>query len=345
MERVPLLQDVAPRVLVLDEAQILKNRCNGYAAVAAVSARSPWVLVMTGTPLETSPEDVSTLLSLLPDRRACFSPADWERWVDFRWQERAGRRVRVAVAFRAEALDEVRAHLAPWVTRRLASDVGAGLPEVVETVRFVPPTGDQGQAWARAHRRRGAQARTEALAIARVYGTQSAVADEVVRHVLAAHKVVVRCSHLDLVAAILALLNSAGVRVAVMTGATPVPERNRICERFRNDDGLTVLLCTAVVERGLNLQVTGLVISAGITGNHARQEQFVGRARREGSKFSTVEHVIVLADTPANRRAYQRHDRGRAQASRLLDGLPDKRPKIRLLRLSRNRRVRQTVGR
>ncbi|HPQ72361.1 DEAD/DEAH box helicase [Phycicoccus elongatus] len=103
--------------VVLDEAQFVKNpRSKGHAAIRRL--RAPFVLAVTGTPLENSLMDLWSLLALaapgLYPRADTFS-AVYRRPIE------SGRE--------PELLDRLRTRIRPLMLRRTKSEVAADLPE------------------------------------------------------------------------------------------------------------------------------------------------------------------------------------------------------------------------
>jgi SNF2 family DNA or RNA helicase len=111
----------------------------------------------------------------------------------------------------------------------------------------------------------------------------------------------------------------AGLRIGYveLRGSTDKDDRPGLVEDFRADPDLHVLLGSKVVERGLNLQFCGHLVSVGVPDNPARLQQQVGRIVRHGSPFTEVHHWVVLSDCDVDRAALKRVERKEEEAALL----------------------------
>lgn len=130
----PLMQRFAPDVVVLDEAQRIKN----WAAKTSAYVKrldAPWRLVLTGTPMENRLEELASILEWVDE--TALEP----RWRLTSWHAvRAdGRRELTG----ARNLDTLRARLAPSMLRRLRTEVLQQLPSRRDTWVPVPLTAEQ----------------------------------------------------------------------------------------------------------------------------------------------------------------------------------------------------------
>jgi superfamily II DNA or RNA helicase len=134
-----LIQRWAPELVVLDEAQRIKNWATKTAAY--VKALTPdYRLVLTGTPMENRLEELASLLDWVDDM--ALEPK-W-RLVPFHAQYADGRREVVG----ARHLDTLRARLAPCLLRRGRGEVISQLPSRTDTVVPVAITEAQAEAHA-----------------------------------------------------------------------------------------------------------------------------------------------------------------------------------------------------
>jgi SNF2 family DNA or RNA helicase len=130
------LRTLAPRVIVFDECQALKEPRPGPRHRAAVATRLAHqcgcAIGLTGTPVLNHPKELWRLLHIV-DRR------QWPDFDDFRERYcgvRRGRprkdrktgRTMVTAAGRIEQLDELQAKVSPYMLRRLKHQVLADLP-------------------------------------------------------------------------------------------------------------------------------------------------------------------------------------------------------------------------
>jgi len=116
----PAVRRYAPSLIILDEAQRIKNWASKSSAYV-MSLEPEWRLVLTGTPLENRLEELATLLDWVDD--SALAPkwrlAPWHTaWATEGTSERVG----------ARHLDTLRERLAPCLLRRVRRDVLSQLP-------------------------------------------------------------------------------------------------------------------------------------------------------------------------------------------------------------------------
>ncbi len=134
-----VIRRFAPGIVVLDEAQRIKNWATKTAAYVK-TLQPAYRLVLTGTPMENRLEELASILDWVDDM--ALEPK-W-RLVPWHAQLADGRREVVG----ARHLDTLRARLAPCLLRRGRSEVMAQLPARTDTV--VPVTITEAQAEAHA---------------------------------------------------------------------------------------------------------------------------------------------------------------------------------------------------
>jgi superfamily II DNA or RNA helicase len=130
-----LVHEFAPDVVVLDEAQRIKN----YATKTAVYVKSltpSYRLVLTGTPMENRLEELASVLDWVDD--IALTPK-WrlEPWHTFREGDGGDGRTG------ARNLDTLRARMAPCMLRRVRREVLSQLPSRTDTRVPVPMTREQ----------------------------------------------------------------------------------------------------------------------------------------------------------------------------------------------------------
>ena len=123
-----------PEILVLDEAQRIKN----WATKTALSVKridAPYRLALTGTPLENRLEELASIFDLVDDH--ALEP-QWrlQAWHGIRDEDDEGRSRVVGIRH----LDTLRARIAPFMERRLRTEVLKELPERSDTQIHVPMT-------------------------------------------------------------------------------------------------------------------------------------------------------------------------------------------------------------
>jgi hypothetical protein len=115
----PQLVAFAPDVLVLDEAQRIKN-WETKTAVYVKRLEAPWRLVLTGTPMENRLDELASILECVDDH--ALEP----RWRLGPWHATLADGEREVVG--ARNLDTLRARVAPSLLRRVREDVLDQLP-------------------------------------------------------------------------------------------------------------------------------------------------------------------------------------------------------------------------
>jgi len=116
----PAVRRFAPSLVVLDEAQRIKNWATKSSAYV-MSLEPEWRLVLTGTPLENRLEELATLLDWVDDTALApkWRLAPWHTaWDSESGSQRVG----------ARHLDTLRERLEPCLVRRVRRDVLSQLP-------------------------------------------------------------------------------------------------------------------------------------------------------------------------------------------------------------------------
>ena len=131
------IQAWGPEILVLDEAQRIKN----WATKTALSVKridAPYRLALTGTPLENRLSELASIFDLVDDH--ALEP-QWRiaPWHGIQDEDDEGRSRVVGV----RNLDTLRARIAPFMVRRLRTEVLKELPERSDTQIHVPMTEKQ----------------------------------------------------------------------------------------------------------------------------------------------------------------------------------------------------------
>ncbi len=134
LKDLPALVQLAPDLVVLDEAQRIKN----WAAKTSFSIKQlqpAWRLVLTGTPLENRLTELASLMDWVDD--LALEP----KWRLTEWHTTRADGARDAVG--AKHLDTLRARLAPVMLRRLRREVLTQLPPRTDTRVPVAMTDEQ----------------------------------------------------------------------------------------------------------------------------------------------------------------------------------------------------------
>jgi hypothetical protein len=305
---------LAPDLLVLDEAQRIKNWRTRTAA-AVRSLETTFAFVLTGTPLENRLEDLYSLMQVVDPR--VLGPL-WRYLLDFHVTDERGK----VLGYRS--LSVLRRRLAPAMLRRDRSLVRDQLPDRidarldVELDRHQRPLHDDALDGARRlaniMKKRPLTPSEEKrllslLQIARMACDAAGLVD----------KETVGSPKLSELASLLEELCVDGGRKAVvfsqwermtemaegvartlglgcvrLHGGVPSHRRGALIDRFRDDPATQVFLSTDAGGVGLNLQSASVLINLDLPWNPAVLEQRIARVHRLG-QAEPVHTVLVVA--------------------------------------------------
>lgn len=85
-------------------------------------------------------------------------------------------------------------------------------------------------------------------------------------------------------------LSACGYQCRVMTGGTPMRDRDRLIDDFRNGD-IDILLCSEIGSEGLDFEFCNVIVNYDLPWNPMRLEQRIGRLDRFG-QTSPVIHIL-----------------------------------------------------
>ena len=293
-----LLNDWRPDVVVLDEAQRIKN-WEGKTSRAVKKLESRYAMVLTGTPLENRLEELYSIVQFVDERR--FGPA-FQFLNDHRILDAEGR----LTGYRN--LDAIREKLAPIFLRRTRAEVLEQLPgrtDSTVTVELSPeqraPYEEQKAALARLASKPylGELDRRRVLACLvnlRMICDSTFLFDKVSRHspkldefaelapglTGGGHKLVAFSQWETMAHEAARVLAGLGIGHRVLHGGLGGKERKSVLEAFRDDPEVSVLLSTDSGGVGLNLQVADTVVNWELPWNPAVFEQRVARVHRLG---------------------------------------------------------------
>jgi superfamily II DNA or RNA helicase len=308
------LLDLAPDLVILDEAQRIKNwRTKTADTVKRLSSR--YAFVLTGTPLENRLDELYSVFQFIDPK--ILGPL-------WRFNDRYFKgHFRSSGSFKVEGyknLDELRRRIAPYVLRRTREEVMHDLPERIDNSFFVELTTEQADAYAgfertvaqlgaRAERRpltpEEHQVLLSCLAKMRMICNALALHDPEIEPrqvertapklrelglilddevVAAGRKAILFSQWSRMLQLVEPILERRGIGYVKLTGNVPSHKRGELIERFFTDDACRVFLSTDAGGVGLNLQAASLVINLELPWNPAVLEQRVGRAHRHGQR-------------------------------------------------------------
>jgi superfamily II DNA or RNA helicase len=324
--------ELAPDLLILDEAQRIKNwRTKTAAAIKALE--TPFAFVLTGTPLENRLEDLYSLMQVVDAR--VLGPL-WRLLLDFHVTDGQGR----VLGYRN--LAELRRRIEPVMLRRSKAVVRDQLPERIDTRLDVELDRRQrdlhDEALATAGRlaqiakRRPLTPLEEkrlmaSLQTARMAADAAGLVDGETEGspklaelatlleelcVDGGHKVVVFSEWERMTRMAEDVARRLGLGVVRLHGGVPSSRRGKLIDRFREDPGIQVFLSTDAGGVGLNLQAASVLINLDLPWNPAVLEQRIGRVHRLG-QAEPVQVVVMVS-----RNSYEERIAGLIAAKREL---------------------------
>jgi len=303
--------------VVLDEAQHIKNR-QTQNAQAVKLVRSQHRLVLTGTPLENSVQDLWSIFDFLmpgylgtaQDFRERYElPISKEK--DLKTQARLSRRLR------------------PFLLRRLKQEVAADLPAKLEQVSYCELTPDQRAVYQQvieASRKEvleavGAQgvARSRMVVLTALLRLRQVCCDlrllklegvdpvsasgkldlfeELLEEVVdGGHRVLVFSQFVGMLSILKERLTTSGIEFCYLDGSTT--NRGEVVERFQKKDGIPVFLISLKAGGvGLNLTGADTVVHFDPWWNPAVEDQATDRAHRIGQTKVVTSYKLIARDT------------------------------------------------
>jgi superfamily II DNA or RNA helicase len=333
---------LAPDVIILDEAQRIKN-WQSRTAQAVKRLRSPYAFVLTGTPLENRIDEIYSIVQFLDP--ALFGPLFRFNRQYYELDDR-GRPVGY------KNLDELHRRLAPIVLRRRKSEVEGELPSRTDKHYFVPMDTEQAARYADYDlrvARLAAAARKRPLspdefkklqqwlACMRMLCDTPYILDsecrvcpklqelaEILSEILAdpAAKVLIFSEWERMLELIRDLADERGIGFAWHTGSVPQVARRHEIRRFKEDPACRLFLSTESGGAGLNLQVANVVIHLDLPWNPARLEQRIARAWRK-HQTRPVQVLYLVTEHSIEHRMIPLLAGKQALADGVLDGLGD----------------------
>ena len=310
---------LAPDIIVLDEAQRIKN-WQTKTARRVKSLRSPYAFVLTGTPVENRIDELYSIIQYL-DPEILGPLFRFNR--DFYRLDERGRPIDY------QNLAELRRRVLPLMLRRRKAEVEKELPGRTVKNYFVPMAEEQRLRYddyhapaarliAQAQRRPLTQAEfdrlQQLLACMRMICDTPAILDpscrispklEELEGILGDfleepdRKVIIFSEWERMLAMVRELAGEMGVEVAWHTGSLPQQRRRAEINRFKHDPACRLFLSTDSGSVGLNLQVASAVINVDLPWNPAKLEQRIARAWRKNQTRSV--NVVNLITEGSHR--------------------------------------------
>ncbi len=311
---VPTIERFKPDLVILDEAQRIKNFSTKTAdAVKRLPRRH--ALVLTGTPLENKLEDVYSIVQFLDPQ--LLSPL-WRFAAEHFMLSRSARNK--IIGYRN--LDRLHQRLQGLVIRRRKEEVLKDLPEQVENNYYIDLHQQQREmhaGYAQAlmpllHKKfltpvdlrrmqelllRMRQACNATYLIDRKTNISPkldelrGIIDELV--VQNKRKMVIFSEWTTMTYLIGRHLSDAGIPFVELSGKVPVQKRQALIDEFSHNPECRVFLSTDAGGTGLNLQAADCVVNFELPWNPARLNQRIGRVNRIGQKSRCINVVNLIA--------------------------------------------------
>ncbi len=295
----------APEMIILDEAQRIKN-WNTRRARSAKQLKSPYAIVLTGTPLENRLEELHSIVEFVDRFRLgpMFRFLSEHQHVDERGK---------VVGYRK--LTQIGKTLAPILMRRTKEQVLKQLPERLDKNYFVPMTEEQrnhheenretvariAAKWGRYHFLSETDQRRLMVALQnmRMSCDSTYLLDPQTKHGVKADefvtvldelfeqpqaKVVVFSQWLRMHELLRERLDAAGHKYLLFHGGVPGRKRKDLIHQFKHEEDHRIFMATDAGGVGLNLQNASAVINMDLPWNPAVLEQRIGRVHRLGQK-------------------------------------------------------------
>jgi hypothetical protein len=302
-------------LIILDEGQRIKN-WESKTSNMIRSLRSPYRLVLSGTPLENNLGELFTVARFVDENRlgSAFKFFNRHRVVDDRGK---------TIGY--QNLDELRQTIAPILLRRTRGEVSKQLPDRIDEIVRVTPTDEQleihnGQMQIVAQIV-GKKFFTEmdllrlrrALAMARMscdstflvnqqepeYSSKLERLHELLGGLIAdpKRKIVLFSEWKRMLDRVERRLDLIGCDYVRLDGSVPQKKRPAIVNEFQENPDCRVILMTNAGSTGLNLQSANVVINCDLPWNPAVLEQRIARAHRMGQKNPVHIYNMVSAGT------------------------------------------------
>jgi len=335
-------QTIAPDVIILDEAQRIKN-WQSHTAQAVKRLRSPYAFVLTGTPLENRIDEVYSIVQFLDP--TLFGPLfRFNR--EFYDLDHRGKPVGY------KNLDEMHRRLSSVLLRRRKDEVEGQLPGRTDKHYFVPMEPEQVSRYkdyeervirlaAAAERRPLTPEEFKQLqmwlACMRMLCDTPFILDpecricpklgeleEILKEILTEpqSKILIFSEWERMLDLVRELAQEMGIGFAWHTGSVPQPRRRQEIRRFKDDADCRLFLSTESGGVGLNLQAANVVINLDLPWNPARLEQRIARAWRK-HQTRPVQVLYLVTEESIEHRMIPLLAGKQALADGVLDGRGD----------------------
>ncbi|HQJ31352.1 MAG TPA: DEAD/DEAH box helicase [Syntrophales bacterium] len=310
-----LIERISWDLIILDEGQRIKN-WEAKTSRIIKSLRSPFALVLSGTPLENRLEELFTVAGFIDERR--LGPA-FRFFNRYRVTDERGR------VLGYKNLDELRERLKPMLLRRRRRDVLQELPSRTTEILRIPPTDEQLELH-NAHRQlislilrkrylteMDILRLQKALLACRMAANSTFLVDKqppghssklaelegLIDQLFAEEerKAVLFSEWTTMLNLIEPILKARGLEYVRLDGSVPQKQRQQLVHRFQKEEDCRLFLTTNAGATGLNLQAADTILNVDLPWNPAILEQRISRAHRMGQKRPVQVFLLVTEGT------------------------------------------------
>lgn len=312
---ITVIEPVAWDLIILDEGQRIKN-WEAKTSRTIKALKSPFALVLSGTPLENRLAELFSVVEFIDYRR--LGPA-------FRFYNRYRVTDDRGKVLGYKNLDELRTQLKPVLLRRTRKQVMKELPPRTTEIRRIPPTEEQlalhdgqRQIISKIVRKKYFTEMDflrlqKALLICRMsanstylvdkkhpaYSTKLEELDSLLEELGAEEdrKIVLFSEWTTMLNLIEPLLHKRKLKFVRLDGSVPQKKRQGLIHAFQTDPSCKLFITTNAGSTGLNLQAANTVINVDLPWNPAVLEQRIARAHRMGQKRPVQVFLLVTENT------------------------------------------------
>jgi hypothetical protein len=302
-------------LIILDEGQRIKN-WETKTSKMTKSLKSPFALVLSGTPLENRLDDLYSIVEFIDDRR--LGPT-FRFFNKYRVVDEKGKLLGY------KNLDELRERIKPVLLRRTRKKVMRELPPRTTELRRIPPTDEQivihkGQKKIiqsiiskRYISEMDLLRLQKALLICRMAANSTFLVDkeppgfsskldeiDILLDQLASEqdrKIVLFSEWTTMLNLIEPFLDRRDLKYVRLDGSVPQKKRQALIHEFQKDPDCKLFITTNAGSTGLNLQAANTVVNVDLPWNPAVLEQRISRAHRMGQKNPVQVFILVTEGT------------------------------------------------
>lgn len=302
-------------LIILDEGQRIKN-WEAKTSNVIKGLKSPFALVLSGTPLENRLDELYSIVQFIDDRR--LAPA-------FRFFNRHRVTDEKGKVLGYKNLAALRRNLQPVLLRRTRQAVMRQLPPRTTEIVRIPPTDEQLELHGTHMRVVSSIVRKKfltemdllrlrkALLMCRMaanstylvdkqapgYSTKLEHLDDLLDRLFGEsdRKAVLFTEWTTMLDLIEPLIEARRLGYVRLDGSVPQKHRQRLVNAFHRDPDCRLFVTTNAGSLGLNLQAANTVINVDLPWNPAVLEQRIGRAHRMGQDRPVQVYVLVTEDT------------------------------------------------